>query len=140
MLAPSGLVAGIEISQAMLKRGKRKFTKLISQGSVVLMEGSVSKIPFENDWFDKVSTVNTIYFWPNPATGMAEIHRVMKPQGRFVLTYFTKEVFHSTRYGFTIYPEEQLRDLLVKADFTDIQVKRIEHPRFAAAFLVANKG
>jgi len=138
-LAPGGLVAGIEVSKAMLKRGKRKFIKLISQGKVDLKEGSVSQIPFENDWFDKVSTVNTIYFWPDPAAGMAEILRVMKPQGRFVLTYFTREMFHFTRYGFTLYPEEQLRDLLVKAGFSDIQVKHIEHPRFATAFMVANK-
>ncbi len=138
-LAPDGLVAGIEISEAMLKRGKKKFGNLISQRKVDIIEGSVSKIPFEDDWFDKVSTVNTIYFWPDPAAGMKEIIRVMKPKGRFVLTYFTKEMFHSTQYGFNIYPEEQLHKLLSQAGFVDIEAKHIQHPRFATALIIANK-
>jgi len=138
-LAPNGLVAGIEISEAMLKRGKKKFGKLISQGKVDIREGSVSKIPFESDRFDKISTVNTIYFWPDPAVGMEEIIRVMKPNGRFVLTYSTKLMSNFTRYGFNLYSEEQIRDMLGKAGFTDIQVKTVEHPRFPTAFIVASK-
>jgi ubiquinone/menaquinone biosynthesis C-methylase UbiE len=138
-LAPNGLVAGIEISEAMLKRGKKKFGKLISQGKVDIREGSASKIPFESDCFDKVSTVNTIFFWPDPAAGMEEIIRVMKPKGRFVLTYSKKLPFNFTRYGFNLYQEEQTRDMLGKAGFTDIQVKTVEHPRFPTAFIVASK-
>jgi SAM-dependent methyltransferase len=83
--------------------------------------------------------VNTIFFWPDPAASMEEIIRVMKPKGRFVLTYSTKLPFNFTRYGFNLYPEEQIRDMLGKAGFTDIQVKTVEHPRFPTAFIVASK-
>ena len=138
-LVPDGLVMGIEVSQAMLRRGREKFRKLISQGKVDLKEGSAAKIPYENGWFDKIGAVNTIYFWPDPAAGLEEVFRVMKEQGRLVITYFTKEMFHSTRYGFTFYSEQHLRDLLEKAGFVDIQIKYREHPRFATAFIVANK-
>ena len=62
-------MAGIEISEAMLKRGKKKFGNLIFQRKVDIREGSVSKIPFGYDLFDKVSTVNTIFFWPDLAAG-----------------------------------------------------------------------
>lgn len=141
-LAPDGLVAGIDISKAMLNRGRNKFRELISRGKVELKEGSAAKIPYENDWFDKVYTVNTIYFWPDPAAGLKEILRVMKKGATFVLTLFTEEAverIHGSRYGFTIYSEDQLRTLLAEAGFINVQVEHREHKRFPASFLVANK-
>ena len=77
-LAQDGLVAGIDISDAMLKRGRKKFSKLISQGKVELTEGSASQIPYKDGFFDKVSAVNSIYFWPDPIAGLKEVHRVLK--------------------------------------------------------------
>jgi len=62
----------------MLKRGRKKFSKLISQGKVELSEGSASRIPYEDGFFDKVSAVNSIYFWPDPIAGLKEVHRVLK--------------------------------------------------------------
>jgi ubiquinone/menaquinone biosynthesis C-methylase UbiE len=138
-LAPNGLVAGIDISDAMLKRGNKSFRELISKGKVEIKEGSVSKIPFEDNQFEKVSTVNTIFFWPEPAVGMMEIIRVLKPKGRLVLTYFTREMFHWTQYGVKMYPEEQLSQFLSQAGFIDIEVKHIEHPLLPAALIRANK-
>ena len=138
-LMPEGLIAGIDISEAMLKRGNKNFKKLISQGKINLKEGSASKIPYANDYFDKVYTVNTIYFWSDPLKDSREVFRVMKEGGKFIITYFTKEIFHFTRYGFTLYEEQQLRDLLEIAEFEDIRVNYREHPRFPTAFIIATK-
>jgi ubiquinone/menaquinone biosynthesis C-methylase UbiE len=138
-LAPDGLVAGIDISEAMLRRGNKKFSKLLSLDKVSLKEGNASKIPYENDFFDKVYTVNTIYFWSDPVDDSVEVYRVMKEGGKFIITYFTKEMFHFTRYGFTLHPEQYLCDSLQKAGFIDIHVNYREHPRFATAFIVATK-
>ena len=141
-LAPDGLVVGIDISKAMLKRGRNKFRELISRGKVELKEGSAAKIPYENAWFDKVYTVNTIYFWPDPAAGLKEILRVMKKGATFVLTFFTEkavERIHGSRYGFTIYSEGQLRALFDEAGFINFRIEHREHKRFPASFVVANK-
>ena len=42
-----------------------------------------------NSCFDKVYTVHTLYFWPQPLNYAREIARVSKPGGRFVLGFRT---------------------------------------------------
>ena len=141
-LAPDGLVAGIEVSKAMLRRGKNRLRELISRGKVELEEGSAAKIPYENGWFDKVYTVNTMYFWPDPAAGLKEILRVMKKGATFVLTFYTEkavEIFHGSRYGFTHYSEDQLRTLFDEAGFINVRIEHREHKRLPASFVVATK-
>jgi SAM-dependent methyltransferase len=50
-----------------------------------LYEGK--KLPFEDETFDKIFTVNTVYFWENPVEFLNEIYRVLKDDGTFVLTF-----------------------------------------------------
>jgi arsenite methyltransferase len=124
-LAQGGLVAGIDTSDAMLKRGRRKFSKLISQGKVELKEGSVSQVPYKDGFFDKVSAVNSIYFWPDPVAGLKEVHRVLKNGGIFILSVVPKEElekFPPARHGFAIYSDGQLQDFLNRAGFTNIRI------------------
>lgn len=45
-----------------------------------LYDGSV--FPFGDEGFDRLFTVNTIYFWEDPAHTLSEVHRVLKPGGR----------------------------------------------------------
>ena len=115
-----GLVAGIDYSPDMVKRGKRKFQKSIASGKMTLVEGNVTSMPFDDASFDKVCTINTIYFWPDPTAGLNEIFRVLKPGGQLVVGIAPKdkmEKYPFTHYGFTLYSEQELRDLLAQAGF-----------------------
>ena len=115
-----GFVAGIDYSPDMVKRGKRKFQKSIASGKMTLVEGNVASMPFDNAFFDKVCTINTIYFWPDPTAGLKDILRVLKPGGQLVIGVGAKgsmEKLRITRYGFTLYSEQELRDLLTQAGF-----------------------
>ena len=113
-----GFVAGIDYSPDMVKRGKRKFQKSIASGKMTLVEGNVTSIPFDDASFDKVCTVNTIYFWPDPMAGLKEILRVLKPGGQLVVGVGAKDSMKKiriTRYGFSLYSEQELRDLLTQS-------------------------
>jgi len=115
-----GFVAGIDYSPDMVKRGKRKFQKSIASGKITLVEGNVTSIPFDDVSFDKVYTINTIYFWPDPTAGLKEILRVLKRGGQLVVGFGAKDSMEKnpvTRYGFTLYSEQELRDLLTQAGF-----------------------
>ena len=141
-LAQDGLVAGIDISDAMLKRGRKKFSKLISQGKVELSEGSASQIPYEDGFFDKISAVNSIYFWPDPIAGLKEVHRVLKNGGVFILGVFPKEWLEKlpfTRHGFAIYSDGQLQDFLNGAGFTNIRIEHRKHKPVSATFVIGSK-
>ena len=141
-LAQDGLVAGIDISDAMLKRGRKKFSKLISQGKVELSEGSASQIPYKDGFFDKVSAVNSIYFWPDPIAGLKEVHRVLKNGGVFILGVFPKEWLEKlpfARHGFAIYSDGQLQDFLNGAGFTNIRIEHRKHKPVSATFVIGSK-
>src|SRR5688500_7593107 len=56
--APRGLVAGIEISEPMLKLARRRFQAEVRQGRMEVKEGSASAIPYPDASFDRVAAVN----------------------------------------------------------------------------------
>ncbi|MCL0073612.1 class I SAM-dependent methyltransferase [Dehalococcoidia bacterium] len=48
--------------------------------------GNLEDIPFDSDYFDAVITTNTLDHSLEPAKGLKEIHRVLKPGGFLILT------------------------------------------------------
>ena len=118
---------GIEISQPMLERARRRFRAATAAGRLALHEASVSDMPFPDGTFTKVVTINTMHFWPEPAAGLREIARVLRPGGRFVLAVRPKayiERIAFTDHGFAVFEDDELRALLGGAGLSDI---RIEH-------------
>jgi len=55
-------------------------------GSVDGREADAVDLPFEDDSFDMVVAMHVMYHLPDPATGIAEVFRVLKPGGRFAVT------------------------------------------------------
>lgn len=79
------------------------------------------RIQFYEKRFDKILTVNTIYFWKEPNFSLNEIYRVLKFNGRFTIAFAKKEFMESlpfTQFGFELYTEEEVIKLLRSAKFT----------------------
>ena len=85
--ASAGFVAGIELSDEMIRAAIRRNRDSIQRGRLELKRGTVSAIPYDDYRFDKVCTANTIYFWPEPERDSAEIRRVMHPGGTLVVCF-----------------------------------------------------
>jgi ubiquinone/menaquinone biosynthesis C-methylase UbiE len=86
-LAPRGFAAGIDPSEAMISQVSRKLRNGIAAERVELKLGTASSIPYEDGRFDRVLTVNSIYFWDQTDSALREIRRVMQRGGRFVLVF-----------------------------------------------------
>jgi ubiquinone/menaquinone biosynthesis C-methylase UbiE len=111
-LASRGHVAGIDPSREMVEQARARNAPAIQNGRVDLRRGSVDRLPFDNNSFDKVLAINSMQVWPDAAAGLQEIRRVMKPAARVAL-------------GFTIYsgqPNKGLTELLMAAGFTNANV------------------
>lgn len=118
---------GIDISETMNKEAAKLNAEFKNQAEFILYEGK--KLPFENQSFDKIFTVNTVYFWENPVDFLNEIYRVLKNSGTFVLTFAQKDFMEKlpfTRYDFKLYNNEDLAGLISKSHFKRMKISEKE--------------
>lgn len=134
---PASLIAGVELSPTMLERARGRLARELRGGRLRLADGAVDRLPFGDGDFDRAVSANTIYFWPDPDRGARELRRVLRPAGVLVLGYGTPGAMGSipvTRYGFRLYPPEEVEHLLRRAGFDSVVSQ--EHGSGRAAFVV----
>jgi ubiquinone/menaquinone biosynthesis C-methylase UbiE len=83
--AKSGNVHGLDHSGKMVTLSRRLNRSAITKGVVEIHQGSVSALPFSDDYFDLVTAFETIQFWPNIESDVMEVKRVLKPSGIFLI-------------------------------------------------------
>ena len=136
--ATNGLVAGVDPSPTMIAQaGARNRTPLRS-GRVELKVGSVSAIPYPDASFDKVCSVNNIYFWPSRGDDLREIRRVMKEGGTLTLA-FRIEPNPASLSKLPSFDPEEAKLLLAAAGFRDARAEVRETAPWTAACVLARK-
>ena len=137
----NGLFAGIDISETMLITAENRNRRLIRKGIVELKTASVEFIPYPDDFFDKVFSVHTLYFWKDYRRSFSEISRVMKQGAKLVIGFrndekakvdFPKEVY-------TFLPKEELSDLLFAEGFMIEHCKQESNRKQSFFWTVASK-
>lgn len=106
---------GIDLSEEMIRQANLLNSELVKENKAEFIFGDVSKLPFENDSFDRIFTINTLYFWPDPVKGLNELTRVIRPNGKILIVIRSKETMEKmpfTQFGFRLYSEKELTDLL----------------------------
>ncbi len=76
---------GLELSETMWQEAQK--INANRHAEFRLYDGQT--IPFQDNCFNKMFTVNTVYFWPNPVALLNEIERILTSDGVFVLTFAT---------------------------------------------------
>ncbi len=84
-MIPGARITGVDHSPVSVRQTKGHNADLIAEGRVDVIEASVEELPFDNDTFDRIITVESFYFWPDPGENLKEVRRVLKPGGRFFL-------------------------------------------------------
>lgn len=111
---------GVDTSELMVAEALRNNPKLVDSGhaSFQLSDGEIISFPDGN--FDKVFSVNTIYFWSDPKSYAAEIFRILKRGGLLTLGFATRDFMEKlpfTSYIFTLYRLGEVEELLKAAGF-----------------------
>ena len=75
--SPDGKVYGIDISAKSVAKA-RNVNKLVLGSQMFVEQGSADSLPWENQKFDVVTAVETVYFWPNLTKCFQEVKRVLK--------------------------------------------------------------
>ncbi|MFE4144706.1 class I SAM-dependent methyltransferase [Peribacillus sp. YIM B13472] len=115
---------GVDISEEMVKVAMRKNRKHLNAGVVDIQVSDIESLPFKNDFFDKVFTVHTIYFWDDIGRGLSEAYRVLKPNGRLLLSIMDKskmELMERTT-DFKLYSIKEIESNLMQRGFKDIRI------------------
>lgn len=106
-----GNFAGIDKSESIIKAAKSRNRQFIKNGIMEFCCQDLSRMSFEDGFFDKVYTINTIYFWESLDDTFREINRVLKPNGIFINTVLSNETldrFSFTKHGYKRFSEERL--------------------------------
>jgi len=123
---------GMEISDVMLKEASRINADYIKNKDVLFQLYDGIRVPYVHNIFDRILTVNTIYFWGNPVTYLQEMFRVLKPGGIFVLAFTNSKFIEELSLvansdDFVLYNKQDIENMIAETDFivSDIE-DRIE--------------
>ena len=103
---------------------KKLNQKAIDQGRCKIIEGDVTKLPFDDESMDIVTAFETVYFWPEITTSFREIHRVLKSKGQFLICNegSAKENPNIKKWSemldFPVYSGDELKEMLEVLGFS----------------------
>jgi ubiquinone/menaquinone biosynthesis C-methylase UbiE len=124
-----GQVVGLDISDEMVRHARaasRDFE------NVMFVQGSAAHIPWEENFFDKVLSVESFYYYPDQDRALAELFRVMAPHGRlFILINLYKDNPYSLQWvpklkvPVHVRSAEEYVELLKKHAFQNVESAQI---------------
>jgi demethylmenaquinone methyltransferase/2-methoxy-6-polyprenyl-1,4-benzoquinol methylase len=79
--ATDASITGVDISDAMLERGRQRVERARLAGRISLQTARAEALPFRPDSFDAVSFTYLLRYVADPAATLAELARVMRPGG-----------------------------------------------------------
>lgn len=98
LVAPNGGVVGVDISVSMLAMARNRLERAGIGDRASFVEGDATALPFDSNSFDAVTSTQVIEYLEDPASGIAEIYRALRPGGRVVLldTDWSTMLWHSS--------------------------------------------
>ena len=144
-IAINGKVFGLDYSEVSVEKSKDLNQLAIDGGKVEIIQGSVSKMPFEDETFNLITAFETVYFWPDFASDLKELNRILKSGGTIFICNeavgdeetLKKMKEHIDLLDMEIYSEDELKSYLSNTGFTNIKTFKKENDGWICA--IANK-
>lgn len=130
-VAPNIRYTGCDYSESMVSEAKELNSDLVAGGMATFVQGELQHLPFQNDSFDKVLTVNTLYFWDNFERCLSELNRVLRPDGHLILSIRPKVnmmQYPFVDHGFRLFDADEVIQLLEDSGFQDIERTSVQEP------------
>ena len=136
----TGRVVGVDLNRGMLDVAGAQTS--LNGANVEWHEGDANALPFEDAAFDAVLCQQGLQFFPERATALREVNRVLAPSGRFVVSvwrplscnpyqrllgdalekHIGTEAANGWRAAQSLGDAEELRNFLVEAGFEDVHI------------------
>ncbi len=122
-------VVGIDVADEMLRRAEQASPGL---SNIRYVWGSAEKIPAPDNYFTKVLSVESFYYYADQGKALGELRRVLAPGGKlFILINLYKDNHYSLRWVSELkvpvqaLSEQEYLALLKQHGFTNLQAKHI---------------
>lgn len=123
---PGALVTGIDYSDLSVEKSKDYNEAMIAAGRCKVIQGDVSDLKLPGDSFDLATAFETVYFWPGLEKCFAQVAKVLKPGGYFMIcnesdgTDATGLKFERIIDGMKNYTAEEIEAALKAAGFSEV--------------------
>jgi ubiquinone/menaquinone biosynthesis C-methylase UbiE len=137
-----GIIEGVDFSDTMLKQASKVNKQYISTGTVKLQKGECSNLPYDNESFNKICSVNNLYFLREPDKCFLEIFRVLKYGGKIVIGFRDKKQMNHLNLDrdiFNTYSLDEVIDLLTNSGFLNAQIVKRDGKWLMSYCAVASK-
>ena len=82
---PDAKVTAIDYSDVSVAKATSYNQKMIDEGRCIVKQGDVSQLDLAEEAYDLATAFETIYFWPGLEKCFAEVAKVLKPGGVFMI-------------------------------------------------------
>jgi ubiquinone/menaquinone biosynthesis C-methylase UbiE len=128
---PKAKVWGVDLVAGMLEKGRERWRR--HAGFVTPVQGDSERLPFAGGAFDVVTCANSFHHYPHQERAVAEMHRVLRPEGRLLLV----DGYRDRPWGWFIYDvcvagvegavhhasARRVRELMARAGFGEVAQK-----------------
>lgn len=121
---PTQQMVGVDISEKMLLVAEQKCR---DYPNVSFHTASASRLPFTSNSFDVVVSASSFHYFDDPHAALAEMKRILKPDGRLVILDWCKDYLLCQIYDIVLkvfdpaykqcYSQTEFHDLLASAGF-----------------------
>lgn len=96
-------IVGLDLSVGMLEVGKKKIAAQNLSDKIEMVVGDSENIPFPDNYFDAITVSFGIRNFETLEKGLAEIYRVLKPGGVFVILETSVPTKFPFKQGYSFY-------------------------------------
>ncbi len=125
----AGQVVGLDVSDEMIRRARAASREF---DNILYVWGSATEVPWEGDYFEKVLSIESFYYYPDQGAALDELLRVMAPNASlFILINLYQENPYSLRWvdglnvPVQVRSEQEYVELLGAHGFQDVDARRI---------------
>ena len=101
-------IIGLDISAGMLEVGRKKIQYKNLSNTIEMVLADSEEMPFEDSYFDAITVAFGVRNFENLEKGLAEILRVLKPNGVFVILETSVPDKNPYKQGYTFYSKNIL--------------------------------